>query len=254
MRIDIFVFALFQAYVTIDNVSINGVGQYRFLVDTGSQSTMIDESVARSLSLTPTYRVALATPTGSRLVPAAMADTIAAGAFGTDKIEVLWSDLRASKSVDREIQGILGNNFLSRFDYIIDFKTHTLRLGLHSTLSESVKGEKIPFRLDEGRIVIPVRLRPGGQPHDFILDSGASSLVLPMDLADTFEIAGGARLRTHSGEERVGLTTVPCIFIGSSVFRNVPAAVQRVALMPAQLFESIYVNSEENYLIVNPRM
>ena len=253
MKIDILFLVLLQGYVVIDNVSINGRGPYRFLIDTGSQSTTIDASVAQELSLKPTYRVSLTTPAGSRLVSATMVRNLAAGSVSSEEVEVLWYDLRTQRMVAGDIQGILGNNFLSRFDYLFDFRNRALRIHQPSGFAKSVKGERIPFRLEEGRVVVPVRFTPDGEHYDFVLDSGASSMILPPGLASPPESQSSARLQTATGEEEVALTTVPTLFVGSAVFRNVPAAIQRTALLPVRLFDAIYVNSAEGYVVVNPK-
>jgi predicted aspartyl protease len=252
MRIDILSMVFLLSRIIIDNVSINGEGRYRFLIDTGSQSTMIDASVARKLSLTAAYRVSLDTPAGSRIVPAANTLSVSAGTAHAENIEVLWYDFNTERSALGDIHGILGNNFLSRFDYILDFKNRTLLLRPQSGFAESIRGERIPFHLDEGRIVVPVRFAKDGLPHDFILDSGATTMILPEALADTLALRSKARLHTTAGIEDVAVTDVPCIFVGKSAVRNLPAAIQRTSLLPAHIFESIYVNSARGYLVLNP--
>jgi predicted aspartyl protease len=251
VRLDILLAVLLQGYVVVENISINGKGNYRFLVDTGSQSTAIDESLAQELSLTPTYRVHLTTPASSRLVNATKVRNIAAEGFSVKDVEVLWYNFAAEKAAGLNIQGILGNNVLAHMDYILDVGKGVLRPRPASG-AEEVKGDRIFFRLDEGRVVVPVRLSADGIAHDFVLDSGASTMVLPRELAPVFQLRSPARLRTAAGEEDVEFTTLPCVYIGGVAVRNVPAVIQRVALLPARIFTAIYVNSTSRYLILNP--
>lgn len=251
MTIPILCLALLHGYVVLDQVSINGAGPYRFLVDTGTQSTALKSKIARAMKLVPTYRVTLETATGSQVVPATQVRQITVGPFKAEDIEVLWYDVH--DVLDDHIDGILGQNFLSRFDFLLDFKHCELTIGPPSGLADRVHGEKVYFQNDEGRMIIPVRFSHRGRPSDFILDSGASVLVLPPELAGGFEAESSAHLLTNIGEEAVRRGIVRRLFIGGSVFKNVPTVIQKTALLPAKFFDSIYVNSGSRYVVINPR-
>jgi len=251
MTIPILCLALLHGYVILDQVSINGTGPYRFLVDTGTQSTALKSQIARTMKLVPTYRVTLETPAGSQIVPAARVHQITVGPFKVADFEVLWYDVH--DVLDDQIDGILGQNFLSQFDFLLDFKHCEITIGPPSGLADYVDGEKVYFQNNEGRMIIPIRFSPRGRPSDFVLDSGASVLVLPPQLATAFEAESSARLLTNLGEESVRLGIVRKLFIGGSAFLNVPTVIQKTALLPAMLFDSIYVNSGSGYLVINPR-
>jgi predicted aspartyl protease len=256
MRIEMLLFALLQNYITLDNVTINGTGPYRFLVDTGTQSTIINEALARKLLLVPAYRVSLSTPTGSELVPATTVTRVTAGEFGAEAVEVLWYDLPSNPFMNGPMDGILGHNFLSRFDYILDFKKRALSLAPPATLAATIRGERLPFRFEEGRILLQVRFAKDGSPQKFILDSGASHVVVPGEFGELsgMQAANSARLQTAIGETEVTTGTIPFLIVGDIVFRNLIASRDtqgQYGLLPATLFESIYVNSKERYLILN---
>ena len=51
-------------------VRVSGTGPYRFLVDTGSQTSLIDPVLGTRLRLQPTFRVELMTQSTTRLRPA----------------------------------------------------------------------------------------------------------------------------------------------------------------------------------------
>jgi predicted aspartyl protease len=251
MTIPILCLALLHGYVVLDQVSINGTGPYRFLVDTGTQSTALKTQVAQTMKLVPTYRVTLETPTGSQIVPATTVHQITIGPFKAEDLEILWYDVH--DVLDDHIDGILGQNFLSRFDFLLDFKHCEITIGPPSGLADFVDGEKIHFQNDEGRMAIPVRFSVRGRPNDFVLDSGASVLVLPPELATTFDAESSSQLQTNVGEETVRRGTVRSLFIGGSTFENIPAVIHKTALLPATLFDSIYVNSARGYVVLNPK-
>jgi predicted aspartyl protease len=251
MSIPILCVALLHGYMILDQVSINGTGPYRFLVDTGSQSTALKSQVARTLKVEPAYRVTLETAVGSQVVPAAKVRDITVGPFKVEDIEVLWYELH--DVLDDHVDGILGQNFLSRFDILLDFKNCELSMGPPAGLADWVDGEKVYFRTDEGRMIVPVRFSHRGRPNDFVLDSAASVLVLPPELSATFEADSSARLLTNAGDETVRRGNVRTFFIGGSAFRNVPAIIEKTPLLPATLFDSIYVNSGSRYVVLNPK-
>jgi len=251
MTIPILCVALLHGYVLLDQVSINGAGPYQLLLDTGSQSTALKSQVAHRLRLDPAYRVTLESATGSQVVPGTKVRQITVGPFKVEDIEVLWYDLQ--DTLDDHVDGILGQNFLSRFDFLLDFKHCELTLGPPSGLADRVMGERIPFRNDEGRMAVPLRFSSRGRPSDFVLDSAAPALFLPPGLSEAFDTEGSTRLSTNTGEETVRRGIVRTFFIGGSAFHNVPAVIQKTPLLPATLFDSIYVNSGSNYVVINPR-
>ena len=227
-------FALLHGYVLLDNVSINGSGPYRFLVDTSSQSTSITPQLANALKLDPVYRVTLETSDGSKIVPASNV-RIDVGSVQAEAVEVLWYDRPTHDALDGPIDGILGHNFLSRFDFVLDFKRRALAFAPPSAFAELLSGERIPLRLNEGRPLIPARFSSGGKPIDFFLDFGPQALFLPPELA---------------GHARRG--SIKKVFIGDTEFANVPAMVHQTPLLSASLFDSIYMNSESGYAVINP--
>jgi predicted aspartyl protease len=203
------------------------------------------------MKLIPTYRVTLETATGSQVVPATMVRQVTVGPFKAEDLEILWYDVH--DVLDDHIDGILGQNFLSQFDFLLDFKHCEITIGPPSGLADHVDGEKVYFQKNEGRMIIPVRFSSRGRPTDFVLDSGASVLVVPPELATTFQAESSSQLQTNVGEETVRRGIVRTLFIGGSTFQNVPTVIQKTALLPATLFDSIYVNSAGKYVVLNPR-
>jgi len=141
MTIPILCVALLHGYVLLDQVSINGAGPYRFLVDTGSQSTALRTQVARSLKLDPADRVTLQTAAGSQVVPVAEVSRITVGPFTVEDVEVLLYELH--DVMGKHIDGILGQNFLSRFDFLLDVKSCELTMSPPSGLADEISGEKV---------------------------------------------------------------------------------------------------------------
>ena len=101
-------------------VSINHTGPYNFLLDTGTQITMIDPSLAAELHL-DTQGAAVVAGAGSRQSASfAQLDLLEAGSHAVANQKVLVYDLQNLHSADLHIQGILGEDFLEHFDMLID--------------------------------------------------------------------------------------------------------------------------------------
>ena len=104
-------------------VSINGV-EGRFVLDTGASRISVYQAAAKRFRLTPTTRrVEVNTANGTIQVPVA---------YGNEQVgqqqlnsAVVWL---IPDSKDRETDGLLGNDFLWKFDPEIDTQGHRLIL------------------------------------------------------------------------------------------------------------------------------
>src|SRR5262245_49985606 len=130
-----------RGYPVVENVSINGFGPYRFLVDTGAQSSAILPEVASDLGVQAAYRLDLASISGSRPAGAAIVDRLSVGSRWSAHMELVIDELCAIRRLSREIQGVLGQNYLSKFNYRLDYKNHRLVFDEEAPAS----GARIPF-------------------------------------------------------------------------------------------------------------
>jgi predicted aspartyl protease len=66
-------------------VSIGTKGPYRFLVDTGAQTSVIDPKLAAQLNLKPAFRVEVVSQNSTRLLPALRLNTLHVGSTWAPK-------------------------------------------------------------------------------------------------------------------------------------------------------------------------
>jgi hypothetical protein len=171
-------------YQMIVAVSLNNSGPYEFLLDTGTQITMIDVSLATALQL-ETHGTAVVAGVGSQSAASfSQLHQIAVGSHRVADQKVLVYDLEELKSADLHIQGILGEDFLEHFDMLIDNAHRLLCLDEATTMREGIHGSHIALlapATEPGReplaasLIVSTHLTDGMRPVRLKLDSGTNS-------------------------------------------------------------------------------
>ena len=95
------------------SVSVNHTGPYNFLLDSGTQLTMISPPLAAALHLNTQGATVIAGAGFRQSASFAQLDLIEAGAHAVANQKVLVYDLQNLHSADLYIQGILGEDFSS---------------------------------------------------------------------------------------------------------------------------------------------
>jgi hypothetical protein len=243
-------------------VFTGGRGPWRFLVDTGAEASTVSDALARRLDLAPVAQVRVLTPAGVETRPVvslsgvsvgdAAAETVLASVAGPDRLRI----------DGRDADGILGQDFLSRFDFTIDYRRRILAFGPAAAGGNDVR---LALHRDAGRLLVDLP-QPGDAPAlRFVPDSGTSALVVferstPSSLAME-RLDGRAAVESLSGASRaVEMRRVPRLRVGSATLRDQVAAVvprpeetaaEGDGLLPLHHFAS--VTFEKEALIVRGR-
>jgi|HubBroStandDraft_1064217.scaffolds.fasta_scaffold78615_3 hypothetical protein len=165
-------------------ISINHAGPFSFLLDTGTQMTMIDPTLAAALDLKTTGKGEVSS-VGARADIASLAqvDLVQAGARSVANQKMLVYDLRNLQAPGIDIQGVLGEDFLEHFDMLIDNAHGELCLDDSAAMRGEIKGSHIPLmttaQAADGSplpksLIVAARLFDGMRPVRLKLDSGAS--------------------------------------------------------------------------------
>lgn len=228
----------------VGGVYLNGQGPYRFLIDTGNQSNQIAPRLAQKLGLTPTFQVKLYTPSGSSLVPGTKVDKLTLGSSEVTAQAFLINNLDGVHALSSDIQGILGQHFLSHFDYTLDFQHQLLTLG-----DVPATGAHIPLRMVDGLMTVPT------SQGDLVLDSGADTLFLFRESshASTSQISAASGSTSAVSMEKVyGLQIGERLYHpAGAIFHPVPAA-SHAGLLPANLFHAIFICNSAGYVVFDP--
>lgn len=157
--------------MTID-VAVQGGGPYRFLIDTGSQRTVVSTALAETLKLPSGPTVRVVGIAGEDRVATARVDTIGVG-------ERSFYDLTVPLLKDQHIgaDGILGTDSLQHQRVVLDFIRNTIEIGDPQELGGQ-RGYEIVVRAKRrsGRLIMTDALVDGIRT-DVVIDTGASSTI-----------------------------------------------------------------------------
>lgn len=234
------------------DVSIGSEGPYRFLVDTGSQSSLIDPDLAAQLNLRPEFRVEVVTQNSTHLLPALRVKTFHIGPTQLGEVEVIFHDLAQARRLDPSVKGVLGLNALAGFDFAL-----VPRAGKLDLTAERPSGEVVAFHRVDDRIAIAARR--GRETLTLILDSGANHVVLfrtPEAMVKNPPVA--TTMATLDGARNVVPTcwTADMFFTEGLRVGTLPAAIVRRpgtqvdGLLPASVFKKIYVDQTRGEVVL----
>jgi predicted aspartyl protease len=154
-------------------VRINGSEPYPFIVDTGSERTVIASDLARKLALEAGPKLALATITGPAVAESFVIENLAMNTINVEMIE--------APGLERQhlgAYGLLGIDSLEDHKLLLDFQRQKM-----DVLASPRKSR--PGRIEAGMIIVSAKRKAGrmilsnaeigGIKVDIILDTGAQS-------------------------------------------------------------------------------
>ena len=185
-NVDSLPFRLVNHHQMIVRVSINHSGPYNFLLDTGTQVTLVDPSLAAELHLEPAGEAVVAAAKSRQSAAIASLDMLEVGSHVIANQRVFVYDLQNLRGT-LDIQGVLGEDFLEHFDVLIDNVHQLLCLDNTGAMRAEVRGPQIalvpPSDAAEGSalgnlIIVEARLSDATRPVRLMLDSGANGAIL----------------------------------------------------------------------------
>jgi hypothetical protein len=266
-----------QRALIVIPVRINQKGPFDFMVDTGSQVTVIDPSLAEGLGLKPQGKVGLVSVASYAQASATVLDTLEAASHAVEKPFAIIQDLGQIHAADPRIRGVLGENFLAHFDLLIDYTHKLLCLDETGAMRERLRGERIPLTAPQNResevpfmerLVVSVHLSGTGNRQILLqLDSGSDGLILyagneaNSDLLKQATLQGSGVGKAQRAfavlppqDLRIGTHTLSHVYFVTpvSVEQNVPAMTTD-GLLPTVLFQRVFISSRDHYVIFEPK-
>ncbi len=235
------------------NAYLKGKGPFRMLVDTGSESTMVTPEAAGRIGLTYTHRVVVASLGGEQTAPAARSTHVRVGSTARGEVEVIEAKLNGVKHADARIDGILGQSFLGKAEYLMDFRAKRIWFGEEALQRAERMGEPVRAEIRDGRLAVPVRLGTAGLPFHLVLDSGASHLFvfcgkrcprLERVLGEGEAITNGGRRRVERGLLREAYAAgVRFSKVEAALVADNPAPQSAEGLIPARWFAAVFIDT-----------
>jgi hypothetical protein len=227
----------------VDGVYVNGHGPYKFLLDTGSTLNHLDPKIAKSIGLAVTFRTKLTSSTGVVDAEGSEGGEIRIGPAAADGQVFLFAGMEGLHAIGSDIQGVLGQVFLSRFDYLLDQRNRRVEFGTRAQTT----GIRATFRIIQGRPIVATSLGA------FVLDSGVHDMV-----RFGVRASGGTReMVTAAGSAAVGAVFSKLEIEGRMFWRGEAVALAQSpetgadGLLPTSAFKTIYVSNSEGYVVLD---
>ena len=261
-------FRLVKNSLVVIPVRVNEEGPFDFLLDTGTNVTLVTPALARRLDLSATSQVSLITLAGPELVPRSVLDNVALGTKSTKQLEVLFDDLLGVRSLDAKICGVLGQNFLSQFNYLLNYRERHLEFETEGEMARRLAGTRLAVEQHEGKLIVSSQATtPLEAALRLVLDSGASHLVIFAAASGKLslepELRAGTLIPTSAAGQPIKLGRLTRLRIGSECIVNLPVALiedralhenrPEDGLLPTSLFHSIFFQNDKRIVILNPR-
>ncbi len=242
-------------------VKVNGAGPFEFVLDTGTTTTIIDAKLAAQLKLPVTGKTIEHTPQKSLVLLKVLANRLEVAGTTVNDLELpMFPDGVIPRYPG--VQGILGEDFLSRFDLLLDNRHHLLRMEqTPGPMDEMLLGEHVPLsshgsfqgQATLSRLMLRVQIPELKiEALTVLLDSGASAPVL-------FRSAYREPLVSVPSRRPVDQLLVKMLRVGNLTIPNVlmmtppqwePADSD--GLLPTRIFQRVYISHSTGFAIFNP--
>jgi predicted aspartyl protease len=240
---------------------VNGTGPHTFVLDTGSNRSVLSEALAAQLALAPVAVTETVSSAGSGTALVVRIQTMALGSHtATDVLAPVVPSARLH-SIHPGAEGVIGQDVLIDAHYTLDYRRK--RISWLAADADSGAGTRLALHRSEGRVIVELPQSPRAEDRaQLIPDSGASVLVL-FDRGERGPIAAtplGAAVKaaTLTGESQMQQATVARLRVGSHTLWDLPAVLvasqgadaPRVdGLLPLSGFSSVTFNGPGHYLV-----
>jgi predicted aspartyl protease len=262
-------FHFVRGFAVIVPVMVNGRGPYDFMLDTGCTITTVDRELGQELALTPQEQGTVTTLTQRTPGLLAFARNVVVGPVTEQHVEIMIRDLSGLRRIAPTTRGVLGQNALNHADFLLDYRHKLMEFDTDGALAHSLGGHHVALRREMidgdpqyANLAVHARVSDhGARAVDFLLDSGAASLVL----FDRFENEGvefskGWVTDTAGGQRFADLREIQVVIDGKSrevathVLAFKGAGKDIDGLLPTSIFDRIYISNREGFAMFEPKV
>jgi hypothetical protein len=265
-----------NSYQMIVAVSVNHSGPYNFLLDTGTQTTMVDPSLAAELHLNAQGSALLRGFGFHAAASVAQLDLLEVGSHAVPNQKVIVFEFRNSHSIDLHFRGVLGEDFLSQFDMLIDNDHNLLCLDDSARMRADVKGPHIallkPARVANDMpalmsLIIVARLSDGERPVLLKLDSGTNVSFLfntyrylPLGLLRRTSLLGGGLDGAQHPyatmplqDLHIGPIRIPRVSFFTFADSRKDSGITGDGMLATGLFRRVFICHTHHFAVLDPR-
>lgn len=195
--------------------SVNGVGNLRFLLDTGATDTAIDRKVAERLGLRgqPAHVVNF---DKKLALECTQVQEIAFGPEHIANARVMIEDLRYFALLGTHLDGVIGLDLLRRHSFLVDYAKKRVVLGPAAALGEGRRMRVEPMWADAKSITVEVEL--DGRPVWMVADTGTPLTVVYEETLDdllvNYALVGTIEAQSLGGRVENRMAIVPRLRLG----------------------------------------
>jgi len=261
---DIVNFRLRDKYLMIVPAMVNGAGPFNFLLDTGATHTVIDPALARQLQLLMIGEASLTTVSDVRQDQLVRLKSVRVGNSEVSELGAVIDKLDQVKLKAPGIRGVLGEDFLSNFDFLIDYPHKILRFGGDAPAGDHCRFETMGRYHSEpttNRLLIEAEfLDASNGKAQLQLDTGAKMPeIFPDRPGSVSSQPWAGSMAFSSGPNGTVIHSHTSIKIGTTVVNNLDLVKSRrgvsfdaVGLLPASIFHRIYISHTGGFVVLNP--
>jgi hypothetical protein len=222
-------FKLFGKYLVVVEGSIGGLKKKNFLIDTGTNPTIVDEQIAKQLQLRSLTGMPDTLPVVTGVVRASFAvlSTLQFGPITRDSVKVVIEDLSPLRDkVGTRVDAVVGLDVLGSTSFRIDYSKKAIIFG-----PLDVSASTVPFNSGPPFVTVPITIE--NRPLNLLVDTGTAGLVL-------FQSRLGA---WHRGLPQLGMATtsglagqiyLPVMQVTTAFIGNHEIGIRRIYLSGGQ--------------------
>ena len=261
-------------YLYILPVWINDAGPYNFLLDTGTATTAIDQSLTDELHLDLQGASSIEGIGFAAKASFAGLNRLAVGSHAVTNTKVLVYKL--PRVGDLPVRGILGEDFLEHFDMLLDNAHRLLCLDNSGAIRAAVKGTRTAL-VSSGRgldgsatfryLLVEAQLSEYTGPVRLWLDTGANASFLFKNVDNSARTHGKRQplqvIGGNAAESSFVALPAENLKIASLTLHDVPFLKPAVAqedlqvpefdgLLTTWLFRRVFINHTDHFAVLDP--
>jgi len=266
-----------QGALIVVSLTVNGVGPFDFMVDTGAQITTVDEQLGAKLGLKTDGSTGVSGVASFGRKAFTRLGQMEIDGHRVEDVLAVIDNLAQLQAADGRIRGIVGEDFLAHFDLLIDNDRRMLCLDETGAMAAAMKGSHLalvqPYGADRDLpftrpLVVEAHFEGNRDAVLFRLDSGSNApLMYGQRGSARRSIPANARTlkRVVEGvEQDFAILQPQDIALGGEKIRQV-TFVQPMnsvgtlrepredGLLPTALFQRAFVSYRGGFAILEPR-